>query len=439
MNQVLIVEDDSILREALAEIIMLAGHTYLTANNLQETLSLLELHNPAVILSDTRIDKANGRILLQEVQKRNPGTPVILMAQNGSIDGAILAVRQGAADYLQKPFSAQLLTDKINPFIRLDLTPDNGDPVAQDAKSQALLSMALKVARFDVGVLISGESGTGKEVLAHYIHDHSSRKKQPFIAINCAAIPEQMLEATLFGYEKGAFTGAYKSTPGKFELAQGGTLLLDEVSEMTLGLQAKLLRVLQEKEVERIGANKMISLDVRIIATTNRLLEEEIAAGRFREDLYYRLNVFPLKWLPLRERANDILPLANYLIRKHCQNKPQGIPQISKAAELLILGYSWPGNARELDNVIQRALVLQTDGIIDAEHLQLQTINSKPQVEIKPVIIGKKGLQQHEYAFIEQTLKENVGNREMVANLLGVSGRTLRYKLAKMREEGYLV
>lgn len=437
MNQVLIVEDDPILCAALAEIIEMAGHNYLTANTLQETLSLLELHHPAVILGDTSIDKANGKLLLQEIQKRNPGTPVILMAENGTIDGAILAMRQGAADYLQKPFSAQVLTAKINPFVRLDIAPDNGDPVAQDAKSQALLSMALKVAHFDVGVLISGESGTGKEVLAHYIHDHSSRKKKPFIAINCAAIPEQMLEATLFGYEKGAFTGAYKSTPGKFELAQGGTLLLDEVSEMSLPLQAKLLRVLQEKEVERIGANKMTSLDVRILATTNRLLKDEIAAGRFREDLYYRLNVFPLQWLPLRERINDILPLANYLIRKHCQNKLQGIPQISHAAQQIMLTYSWPGNARELDNVVQRALVLQTDGIIDAEHLQLELLGKLCEIKIIPK--GKKDLQDHEYAFIEQTLKENVGNREAVANLLGVSGRTLRYKLAKMREEGYLV
>lgn len=437
MNQVLIVEDDPVLAAAFAEIIVMAGHSCLTADNLQEALFLLELHHPAIILSDTGIDKAKGRILLQEVQKRNPGTPVILMAENASIEAAILAIRQGAADYLPKPFGAQLLTDKINPYIRLDIAPDNGDPVAQDAKSQALLSMALKVSRFDVGVLISGESGTGKEVLAHYIHDHSSRKKQPFIAINCAAIPEQMLEATLFGYEKGAFTGAWKSTPGKFELAQGGTLLLDEVSEMTLGLQAKLLRVLQEKEVERIGANKMISLDVRIIATTNRQLEKEIAEGRFREDLYYRLNIFPLKWLPLRERINDILPLANYLIRKHCQNKPQAIPQISPSAQQLMLSYPWPGNARELDNVIQRALVLQNDGIIDAEHLQVQIINGKQPV--KNEVQEKKGLQQHEYAFIEQTLKEHVGNREAVANILGVSGRTLRYKLAKMREEGYLV
>lgn len=251
--------------------------------------------------------------------------------------------------------------------------PEDEEPVAQDSKSQALLSMALRVAGSDIGVMISGESGTGKEVLAHYIHDHSPRSKCPFVAINCAAIPEQMLEATLFGYEKGAFTGAYKSSQGKFEQAQGGTLLLDEVSEMSLGLQAKLLRVIQEKEVERLGGNKMISLDVRILATSNRHLEEEVQAGRFREDLFYRLNVFPLQWLPLRERIKDIIPLAHYLLRKHCQHNHTEAPEISKAAERAMLAYLWPGNARELDNVIQRALVLQTDGIIETQHLHLLT------------------------------------------------------------------
>ncbi|WP_269570327.1 sigma-54 interaction domain-containing protein [Legionella tunisiensis] len=293
------------------------------------------------------------------------------------------------------------------------------------------------MAQSDVGVMISGESGTGKEVLAHFIHDHSPRKQHPFIAINCAAIPEQMLEATLFGYEKGAFTGAYKSTPGKFEQAQGGTLLLDEVSEMNLGLQAKLLRVLQEKEVERIGANKLINLDVRVLATSNRKLLDEVKAGRFREDLYYRLNVFPLHWLPLRERICDIIPLANYLIRRHCQNNQPLIPSLSDEAKQALLEYSWPGNARELDNVVQRALVLQTQGIIEVPHLQLPMQG----VDV-PRLVKKadsKNLQNHEFELIEQTLKEYDGNRQKVAAVLGVSERTLRYKLAKMREEGYVV
>ena len=437
MSHVLIVEDDPVLREALAETMTIAGHTYITAKDGREALVLLELHNPAVILTDIRMDRLDGNQLLNEIQKRRPGLPVILMTAYGSVEDAVIAIRNGAVDYLQKPFSAQVLTDKVNQFIKVVSEDDPKEPIAQDPKSQALLSMALKVSQSDVGVMISGESGTGKEVLAHFIHDHSPRKKQPFIAINCAAIPEQMLEATLFGYEKGSFTGAYKSTPGKFEQAQGGTLLLDEVSEMPLSLQAKLLRVLQEKEVERIGGNKMISLDVRILATTNRLLKDEVQAGRFREDLFYRLNVFPLVWHPLRERKNDIIPLANYIIRKHCNNKLPVVPVISAAAHQLMLAYPWPGNARELDNVVQRALVLQTQGIIEAEHLQLSVTSTlTPDISTEA---KSKNLQLHEFELIEKTLLEHEGNRQQVAALLGVSERTLRYKLAKMREEGFVV
>lgn len=436
MSHVLIVEDDPVLREALAETMTISGHTYITAKDGKEALILLELHNPSVVLTDIRMDKLDGNQLLAEIHKKKPGLPVLLMTAFGSVEDAVNAIRNGAVDYLQKPFSAQVLIEKINQFIKVEVD-DSGEPIAQDPKSQALLTMALKVAQSDVGVMISGESGTGKEVLAHFIHDHSSRKKHPFIAINCAAIPEQMLEATLFGYEKGSFTGAYKSTPGKFEQAQGGTLLLDEVSEMSLSLQAKLLRVLQEKEVERIGSNKMISLDVRILATTNRQLKDEVQAGRFREDLFYRLNIFPLQWHPLRERKNDIIPLANYLIRKHCQHKQPIVPVISPAAQKLMLSYPWPGNARELDNVIQRALVLQTQGIIEAEHLQLSlTLTTTTESNSGT---NSKNLQLHEFELIEKTLQEHEGNRQQVAALLGVSERTLRYKLAKMREEGYVV
>lgn len=437
MSHVLIVEDDPVLREALAETMTIAGHTYIIAKDGKEALVLLDMHNPSVVLTDIRMDKLDGNQLLQQIQKNRPGLPVILMTAYGSVEDAVLAIRNGAVDYLTKPFSAQVLIDKVNKYIKVESEDPSKDPIAQDPKSQALLSMALKVAQSEVGVMISGESGTGKEVLAHFIHDHSPRKSQPFIAINCAAIPEQMLEATLFGYEKGSFTGAYKSTPGKFEQAQGGTLLLDEVSEMPLMLQAKLLRVLQEKEVERIGSNQIINLDVRILATTNRDLKVEVQAGRFREDLFYRLNIFPLQWLPLRERKNDIIPLANYLIRKHCFDKQPIVPVISAAAQKLMLAYPWPGNARELDNVIQRALVMQSQGIIDAEHLHLSSASSLSSDNSSNA--SANNLQLHEFELIEKTLLEHEGNRQKVAAALGVSERTLRYKLAKMREEGYVV
>ena len=437
MKDVLIVEDDLVLREALVETMSLAGHSYLAAKDGKEALAMLDNHSPAIVLSDVRMDRMDGQKLLSEIQRRNPGVPVILMTAYGSVDDAVKAMRHGAVDYIQKPFSAAALTEKINRYIKSDFEENDTQPIAKDPKSQALLTMALRVAQSDVGVMISGESGTGKEVLARYIHDHSSRRQYPFVAINCAAIPEQMLEATLFGYEKGSFTGAYKSAPGKFEQAQGGTLLLDEVSELNLGLQAKLLRVIQEKEVERIGANKRINLDVRVLATSNRKLLEEVKLGRFREDLYYRLNIFPLHWLPLRERIHDIIPLANYLIRRHCQGNSPIVPTLSEEANQALLSYSWPGNARELDNVVQRALVLQTQGIIEPEHLHLSDISiTEPAV---PGVTELKNLQNHEFDMIEHTLKTHSGNRQQVADILGVSERTLRYKLAKMREEGYVV
>lgn len=372
MSNVLIVDEDPEYRALLAQTMSQAGHSYLAAKDGKEALAMLNHHNPAIVLSHVQTAGLDGQKLLSEIQRRNPGVPVILLSTNASIEDAVLAMRNGAVDYLQKPLSPTVIAEKVNRYIKPDFSEDEQQPIAKDPKSQALLSMALRVAQSDVGVLISGESGTGKEVLAHFIHDHSPQRNKPFIAINCAAIPEQMLEATLFGYEKGAFTGAYKATAGKFEQAQEGTLLLDEVSEMPLSLQAKLLRVLQEKEVERIGANKLVQLNVRVLATSNRKLVEEVKAGRFREDLYYRLNVFPLHWLPLRERICDIIPLANYLIKKYTQEQSPILPILTEEAKETMLHYAWPGNARELANVIQRALILQTNGVIEPLHLQLQ-------------------------------------------------------------------
>src|SRR3954463_4378382 len=248
------------------------------------------------------------------------------------------------------------------------------EPVAFAPNSIRLIELARRVAASDCTVLIVGESGTGKEVLARFIHRSSPRANQAFIAVNCAAIPENMLEAMLFGYEKGAFTGAHASHPGKFEQAQGGTLLLDEVTEMPLGLQAKLLRVLQEREVERLGGRAPIALDVRVLATTNRRLREEVSAGRFREDLYYRLNVFPLAISPLRSRRDDVLPLAMQLLSARCRPGEQ-IPALSAEAAHLLLTYPWPGNVRELDNLLQRALILVNGPVIHKEHIQFELAN----------------------------------------------------------------
>jgi two-component system, response regulator FlrC len=323
---------------------------------------------------------------------------------------------------------------------------DAGDPVACDPASVQLLALARRVAQSECTVLITGESGTGKEVIARYMHRHSPRRNGEFIGVNCAAIPEHMLEAMLFGWERGAFTGAHAAHPGKFEQAQGGTLLLDEVSELPLALQAKLLRVLQEREVERLGARVLLALDVRVLATSNRRLREEVLAGRFREDLYYRLNVFPLALTPLRGRRADILPLAMRLLAEQC---PPGapIPALAAAAGQRLLAHDWPGNVRELDNVMQRALVLCEGAVIDAGHISFEQLNATAPVRAAAAPLaraaGQAGpaklagaLAATEYELILEALRRDCGNRERIAERLGISPRTLRYKLARMRAAG---
>jgi two-component system response regulator FlrC len=340
------------------------------------------------------------------------------------------------------------------------------DMVAIADTSRRLADLARRVAASDCTVLIAGESGTGKEVLARFIHRHSPRANKAFVAVNCAAIPENMLEAILFGYEKGSFTGAHASHAGKFEQAQGGTLLLDEVTEMPLGLQAKLLRVLQEREVERLGARSSIALDVRVLATTNRNLRAEVAAGRFREDLYYRLNVFPLQTSPLRERRDDVLPLAMRLLTARCR-AGERIPALSADAAHMLLLYPWPGNVRELDNVMQRALILANGSVIQPEHIHLeiegldalpaalaaasQTVRdfvAAPQRPVAQETLRNSGtaegglsdsLSSAERDLILDALRSDGGNRQAAAKRLGISPRTLRYKLQRLREAGFVV
>lgn len=318
---------------------------------------------------------------------------------------------------------------------------NSGDLVACAIESQRLVVLARRVAASDCTVLISGESGTGKEVLARYIHKTSPRSQQPFVAVNCAAIPDNMLEAMLFGYERGSFTGAHAANPGKFELAQHGTILLDEITEMPLALQAKLLRVLQEREVERLGGRHSIALDVRVLATTNRSLRAEVAAGRFREDLYYRLNVFPLQISPLRSRRDDVLPLAMRLLNQRSRPGSR-IPALSADAAHRLLTYSWPGNVRELDNVMQRALVLASDQLIDAEHIHFEQevpplIAAAPMGATAPALFDS--LEMAERGLIIDALQVGNGNRRVAAERLGISQRTLRYKLARLRDAGVAV
>jgi two-component system response regulator FlrC len=308
------------------------------------------------------------------------------------------------------------------------------DLIATAEVSRRLADLARRVAASDCTVLIAGESGTGKEVLARFIHRNSPRADRAFVAVNCAAIPENMLEAILFGYEKGAFTGAHAAHPGKFEQAQGGTLLLDEVTEMPLGLQAKLLRVLQEREVERLGGRVPVSLDVRVLATTNRNLRGEVAAGRFREDLYYRLNVFPLTTSPLRERRDDVLPLAMHVLNARCR-PGERIPALSAEAAHILLTHSWPGNVRELDNVMQRAVILANGPVIQAENIHIEASAPSLAMVDQPAALSDS-LSAAERDLILDALRSDNGNRQAMAKRLGISPRTLRYKLAKLREAG---
>jgi len=314
------------------------------------------------------------------------------------------------------------------------------EPVAVAEISRRVLELTQRVAASDCTVLIVGASGTGKEVLARYIHRHSARAAGPFVAVNCAALPETMLEAILFGYERGAFTGAHTAHTGKFEQAQHGTLLLDEVTEMPLTLQAKLLRVLQEREVERLGGRASLSLDVRVLATTNRRLREEVAAGRFREDLFYRLNVFPLSLAPLQARREDILPLAMQLLSGRCAPGAR-IPALSAAAGQLLLTYPWPGNVRELDNVLQRALILVNGPVIHPEHIQFESLADGAPAAAEATaatgsLAGSLGARERETILAALRTGKN---RSAAAQTLGISARTLRYKLARLREAGVVV
>lgn len=470
--RILIVEDDADLREALVTTLEVAGYRVLEAGSGEDALLKLGRETVDLVVSDVNMPGISGHELMAQVHAGYPGLPVMLMTAYGQIDHAVAAIQGGAVDYLVKPFEPKVLLEAV------EKTASGGgrrvdEPVAEDPLSQRLFQLARKVAASDSTVMICGESGTGKEVLAQYIHRHSPRADGPFVAINCAAIPENMLEAVLFGHEKGAFTGAHASAAGKFEQANGGTILLDEISEMEIGLQAKILRVLQEREVERVGGRKTLKLDVRVLATTNRDLREHVQNGNFREDLYYRLSVFPLQWQPLRARRGDILPMAEHLLRQHCRKMKLSGIKLDQSAREALLAHDWPGNVRELDNAVQRALILQQGMRITAGDLCLEAHlgmspspavspfsqhRAQPQAPAQPVSAGggdpdsvaldgepvfgetdqslNHDLRQREFQIIIDTLRGERGKRKQAAEKLGISPRTLRYKLAQMRDYG---
>ena len=469
---ILVVEDDAALRDAVCFTLEMAHHAVTGVDGGPAALAELERQAFNLVITDLRMQPMDGLQLLHEIRARLPQLPVLLMTAYGDVDKAVAAMRGGACDFLMKPFEPEALLENVRRYAAVQ--PGAGDAIAEDPHTRNLLALAARVAETDATVLISGESGTGKEVFARYLHDHSPRAGGPFVAINCAAIPDSLLEATLFGYEKGAFTGAQNAQPGKFEQAQNGTLLLDEISEMPLGLQAKLLRVLQEREVERVGGKKPVALDIRVLATSNRDMTREVAAGRFREDLYYRLNVFPLVIPPLRERPGDILPLARHFLARHAAVLKRQV-RISPAAEALLSRYGWPGNVRELENTMHRVLILTAGDEVQPETVRLclphwDGAGEAPLPAVSPGVTSaatgrlagdvsseetgngapanlaggqqaggarSANMKDLERDHILATLRELGGSRKKTVERLGISERTLRYKLQQYRDEGY--
>ena len=468
---ILVVEDDDALRDAVCFTLELAHHEVTGVDGGPSALVELERQRFNLVITDLRMQPMDGLQVLHEIRARQPQLPVLLMTAYGDVDKAVAAMRAGACDFLMKPFEPELLLESVRRYAALPLAVE--DTIAEDPHTLKLLALAARVADTDATVMLSGESGTGKEVFARYIHSHSPRAKGPFIAINCAAIPENLLEATLFGYEKGAFTGAQTAQPGKFEQAQGGTILLDEISEMPLGLQAKLLRVLQEREVERVGGKKLVALDIRVLATSNRDMPQEVAAGRFREDLYYRINVFPLEIPALRARPGDIVPLARHFLAQHAARLKRPA-RLSPEAEALLPGYAWPGNVRELENTLQRMLILSQGEAVSADTVRLclphwdgSTSNpanfaahtarpavapplsglpsaasaplssSAPMAPASAAPERPANMKDLEREHILATLRELGGSRKKTVEKLGISERSLRYKLQQYRAEGY--
>lgn len=425
-KRILIVDDDPQMRIALKEAINRLGYEADTATDGQNALKRLNITNYALIITDMKMPVMDGLSFLKEMRKRW-NIPVLVITGFGAVENAVETMKEGATDYLMKPFSFDAIGKAVESI--LSRIQYEREIITEDPEMKKIISLAGNIAGSDLTVLITGESGTGKELLARYIHRLSRRREGPFIAVNCAAIPDNLLESELFGHEKGAFTGAVEKKAGKFELANGGTILLDEIGEMPLTLQAKLLRVLQEREVDRIGGKKPIPIDVRIIATTNRDLHKECGEGRFREDLYYRLNVFPIRIPPLRERKQDIPALALHFINKFSALSGKNITGFSEEALQALMNRPWRGNVRELENVIQRATVISSGGTIKPEDLMFDDINT-------PQNTGR--IREMEKDLILKTLEEVEGNKTKAAKILGVSVRTIRNKLNEYKVLGYL-
>lgn len=483
-DPVLVVDDEVEMRIAMSASLKHCGIPVELSHNAIDALNKFKKNNYSLVITDMTMPKRSGLELLKDIKKLKPTMPLIMITAYGTIDTAVEAMKYGAFDYIQKPFNfdsfiflieraiaykAQQKT-KLNAEVAeksvakksavSDHPSSYKDIITNDSEMIKLLDMAKNVARSKATVLIESESGTGKELLANFIHVNSDRAERPFVAVNCAALPETLLESELFGHKKGAFTGAINDHRGKFEQANGGTILLDEISEMSLPLQAKLLRVLQEHTIDRVGGDESIPIDIRVIATTNRILMEYVEKGDFREDLYFRLNVIPLHLPPLRERKGDIPILAEYFVKKFSKINGKSEPAIGSDVYEILQNYNWRGNIRELENVIERAVLLCSGEKIEPANLLMTPTNlNAPNIEtsLPKTAVKKKtatedvaealendtvkikvgaSMWQTEKTMIFETLKKTGGNRTKAADMLGISIRTLRNKLNEYKSEG---
>lgn len=452
-KQILIVDDEPKMRRVLEIMLQKMGHQVLSASNGREALECFRANAPDLVITDLRMPEMDGIELLTALRMQESDVPVMVITAHGTIDTAVSAMKQGACDYIERPFDLDALELAVtralngaevvrqNAFLREEIGRGWDAFVGTSQPMRAVYELIQRVGPSKASVLIVGETGTGKELAARAVHNASPRRDKLFVPINCAAIPAEILESELFGYEKGAFTGAVKERIGKFELADGGTIFLDELTEMPQALQAKLLRVLQENAIERLGGNRVINLDLRVIAATNRDPREAVRDGKLREDLYYRVNVVSVELPPLRKRAEDIVGLVEHFIAKHGHSADQ--TRLSARAVQSLERYTWPGNVRELENMVERALILSGGGVLDDEHFLLEPrfpeASVRPDVssgdDTQPLAALNQAVEALEAQLIDRALAQAEGNKAKAAALLDISERTLWYKLKKYRPD----
>ncbi|MEW5993483.1 MAG: sigma-54 dependent transcriptional regulator [Candidatus Zixiibacteriota bacterium] len=443
---VLVVDDDNLVSEVLTETVSRAGFESEAAYSGEEALAKFTDRTYDIVLCDLKMEEMDGLDVLKEVRKLSPDTIVVMITAYGTVETAVKAIKLGAYDFLLKPITPETVEHLLvriseilrlraeNALLRRDLTHRFQNLIGKSKMMTEVFDLIRSVADARSTVMITGESGTGKELVARAIHYTSNRKDGPFIKLNCAALPENLVEAELFGYEKGAFTDAKKTNRGRFELADSGTLLLDEISEMPQNLQSKLLRVIQEREFERIGSSKTIQVDVRLIATSNRNLKEEIARGRFREDLFYRLNVIPIHLTPLKERVEDIPLLVEHFIDKYNRQNNKTVKGIHPSARRLLMKYHWPGNVRELENLVERAVVTTGNEYLHEDDFPSDLALGPIAQELPGLQVPMKLEEGNKYLILK-TLEKFNGNKTRAAEALGITTRTIRNKLAEYRTD----